>query len=66
MRFLGIGAELELEAVGTSAASEDQQEIVNDMGQSSEREQAQHRSDKTSAQDFERRMRRAADPSGRI
>lgn len=66
MNFLDIEVELGPEAVGTSVASEDQQEIVNDMDQNLKQEQALHRSDKTSVRDFEHRMRQAADPSGRI
>lgn len=63
--FLDTGAVLGREAVDTLAALEDQQEIVSDMGQSSRQEQAQHHFDRTSVQDFERRMRQAVDPSGR-
>lgn len=38
MNFLDTGVELGREAVDTLAASEGQQEIVSDMGQSSEQE----------------------------
>lgn len=63
--FPDTGAELGREAVDTLAALEGQQEIVSDMDQSSEQEQARHHFDRTSVQDFERRMRQAVDPSGR-